>query len=87
MSTDIVELHQIGGKLDTLIRLVATRVIADEENQADKALLLRRAGIGPKEIASICGTTAKSISVGLARAKKKRKRSVKAGARSKGKRR
>lgn len=87
MSKDALELHRIEAKLDILIRLVAVRVVADKESQAEKAVLLRRAGIGPTEIAAILGTTPNTITVALAQSKKKGKRPAKAGARSRGMRR
>lgn len=74
-------------KLEILIRLVAMELADHREVLGEKAVLLRRAGIGPKEIAAICGTTPKTISVALAQAKKKGKRHPKAKGRSGGKRR
>jgi hypothetical protein len=87
MTKDAPEPHRIEAKLDTLIRLVAIRVVADKKKQAEKAVILRRAGIGPKEIAAICGTTPKTISVALAQSKMKGKRPAKGRSRSRGKRR
>ncbi len=61
-------------KLDILIRLVALQLARNEETLGDRALLLRRAGLGLKEIAQICGTTLKSVSVRLAEARRREPR-------------
>lgn len=71
---DDAELSKISAKLDTIIRLLAHSIAQHHDTLETKALALSSAGLGPKEIAEICATTAGSVSVQLARARKKRRR-------------
>jgi DNA-directed RNA polymerase specialized sigma24 family protein len=63
--------EQLADKLDTLIRLLALQLARNEEDLASRAVLLTRAGLSPKEIARICDTTSNSVSVQLAKARRK----------------
>ena len=81
------ELKAIERKLDMLIRLLALRVAEDKKSLKDKAVLLRLAGIGPSEIAKLCGTTSNTINVALAQAKKNSKNAKEATVKKRGKRR
>jgi len=69
-------------KLDTLIKLMALQVTDRHPSLTEKAVVLRRIGLTPTEIADICGTTSNTINVRLAEAKRKRQTSKKS-ARSK----
>ncbi len=69
MSSD-ADFVELTGKLNTIIRLLALSVISDNESLRESALLLQRAGLGPKEIAALCDTTANTVSVALSTAKR-----------------
>jgi len=56
--------NSITRRLDTLIRLVATGICADRP-QKEKIAILSSAGLSPKEIADIIGTTPNTVSVAL----------------------
>lgn len=60
-------------KLDTLIRLVALSVAPPSNSLKDRAVLLARAGMWPKEIAFLCGTTPNTVSQALSAAKRIKK--------------
>ena len=60
----------LGEKLDVLIRLQAQALVRDIEGQKDRALFLHKAGLPPKLIADILGTSSNSISVMLSKARK-----------------
>lgn len=68
MSTDITA--EISDKLDTLIRIQALLAVRGIEKQKDKIVFLYGAGIRPKDIASILGTTPNTVSVAMATHKK-----------------
>ena len=72
---------EVGGletKLDTVIRLLALTVAPDTLSLTERAVRLQRAGMAPKDIAELCGTTRNSVSVALSGAKqKKNKKSTK----------
>lgn len=70
MSNELVSLE---AKLDTVIRLLALTVAPDTLSLKERAISLHRAGMAPKEIAALCGTTANSVSVALSGAKQKTK--------------
>ena len=73
MSNDLPEIIQ---RLDTLIKLVATSLLA-EKSQREQIELLSKAGLAPKEIAELIGTTPNTVRVALTairKAKKKRKK-------------
>ena len=64
------------GKVDTLIRLVACGLIGGK-TQREKIDLLCGAGLQPKEVAGLIGTTPNTVRVELSaikKGKKKRKR-------------
>jgi DNA-binding NarL/FixJ family response regulator len=58
------DVSALTAKLDTLIRLVALG-LCDEKPQRDKIALLAAAGLQPKAIAEMIGTTANTVSVTL----------------------
>jgi hypothetical protein len=70
MRDDVDRLAQVEGKLDTLIRLFAMSMIKNIEHTKEKAVLLSKAGLGPKEIAALCDTTPHTISVQLSAARR-----------------
>lgn len=61
---------EISEKLDTLIRIQALLAVRGMEKQKDKIVFLYAAGIRPKDIASILGTTANTVNVAMANHKK-----------------
>ena len=60
----------LGGKLDTLIRIQAALAVRDMPTQKEKIVFLYGAGLGPNYIASLLGTTPKTVSVAMAKHKK-----------------
>jgi len=71
---DQTNYHEIGKKLDIIIRLLAQQIIAQHETIETKAVALRSSGIMPAEIAKICGTTPNTVRVALTLGKKKGKK-------------
>ena len=63
---------EVTRRLDTLIRLVATALCA-ERPQKDKIRILAGAGLAPREIAEIVGTTPNTVSVSLSGMRRKAK--------------
>jgi len=63
--------EEILSKLTTLVRLQALAMTRDLPTNKEKILFLHDAGLAPKEIAEIIGTTSNSVSVLLSREKKK----------------
>ncbi len=70
MKDDVDRLAQVEGKLDTLIRLFAMAMIKDLEHTKEKAVLLSKAGLAPKDIAVLRDTTPHTISVQLSAARR-----------------
>ena len=68
---------EVTRRLDTLIRLVATALCA-ERSQKEKISILAGAGLMPKEIAEIVGTTPNTVSVSLSAMRRKAKPQAKA---------
>lgn len=60
----------LGARLDTLIRIQAALAVRDMATQREKIVFLYAAGLGPTLIAALLGTTAKTVSVAMARHKK-----------------
>jgi hypothetical protein len=60
----------LGEKLDTLIRIQAAIAVKDMPTQKDKIVFLYAAGLGPNYIATLLGTTPKTVSVAMAKHKK-----------------
>jgi DNA-directed RNA polymerase specialized sigma24 family protein len=65
-----LDLSRIEAKLDTLIRLVALSVTSESQSLKDRAVLLQRAGLMPRDIATLCDTTPNTVSVALSTAKR-----------------
>lgn len=61
-------------KLEVITNLLAHLVAQEHETLETKSIVLASAGLKPKEIALVCGTTAGTVSVRLAEAKKKLKK-------------
>jgi DNA-directed RNA polymerase specialized sigma24 family protein len=57
-------------KIDLLTRLLAVQLV-NGRNQMDQIRLLSIAGMGPKEIAELLGTTANTVNVALSTLRKK----------------
>ncbi|HWA00060.1 MAG TPA: hypothetical protein VG841_07065 [Caulobacterales bacterium] len=57
-------------RLDVLIRLQAHTLVAHVEGQKEKTLRLHNAGLKPKVIAEVLGTSANSVSVTLSKSRK-----------------
>jgi DNA-directed RNA polymerase specialized sigma24 family protein len=70
MKEDAGTLSRVEDKLDTLIRLFALSIIDGVEHTKEKAVLLSKAGLPPKEIAALCDTTPHTISVQLSAARR-----------------
>jgi hypothetical protein len=68
MSSD--QANAVSEKLDVLIRIQAALAVKDMPTQKDKIVFLYGAGLGPTYIASLLGTTPKSVSVAMAKHKK-----------------
>lgn len=60
-------------RLDKLIRLVATNLVIGK-SQTEQIGLLSRAGLQPKEIADIVGTTPNTVRVTLSTARKQNRK-------------
>jgi DNA-binding CsgD family transcriptional regulator len=60
-------------KLDVLIRLMAMGLCADK-SQKEKIQILDSAGLPPKQIAEMLGTTPNTVSVALVGLRKERKK-------------
>ena len=58
---------------DEIARLLATIIRIQLPSQADAIKELNKAGLGPKRIAELLGTTPNTVTVALNRAKKKGK--------------
>ena len=65
-------LVEVASKLDTLIRLTAIGLFGDK-TQRDKIELLSSAGLQPKEIADLLGTTPNTVNVALSGIRKKKR--------------
>ena len=63
-------MEDLGSKLDILIKLQAQALARDIEGQKGKILFLHKAGLTPKLIGDILGTSANSVSVALSKARK-----------------
>jgi len=70
-NSDVELLCELNKKLDTVIRLLASQVGAQHETIESKAVALAAAGLGPSEIAAVCGTTPNTVSVALSKAKRR----------------
>lgn len=68
MSEDLSE------KLDILIKLQAAVLTANLESSKEKILFLDKAGLRPKLIADIVGTTPNHVNVTLSQTKKNKKK-------------
>ena len=66
------EASPIEAKLDVVIRLLALSVAPEDMPLNARAIRLKRAGLGAKEIADLCGTTRNTVSVALSTSKKKK---------------
>jgi transcriptional regulator len=62
--------NEVSEKLDTLIRIQALLAVRGMDTQKEKIVFLYGAGIKPKDIAMILGTTANNVSVVMAGYKK-----------------
>lgn len=62
--------NEVLQKLDILIRLQAQALLMGLEGQKAKILFLHKAGLQPKEIGDLLGTSANSVSVAISAAKK-----------------
>jgi hypothetical protein len=61
-------------RLTELTNLTAFLVAETQDGLGNKAVVLRRLGIGNSQIANICGSTANAISVRLAEAKRRQRK-------------
>lgn len=63
-------------KMDVLIRLMAISLV-NGKRQRDQVRLLSLAGMGPKEIAELIGTTPNTVNVSLSQLRKEKKMNLK----------
>jgi len=68
-----IDISEINSKLDVLIRLLASSSISEGASIKENAIVLSRAGIPPKQIADILGTTSNTVNVALSQARKSSK--------------
>lgn len=71
---DTSYIDELKKRLDVITRLLAYQVAMSQPTLEAKAHVLSSAGLKPKEIAELCGATANTVSVLIARAKKKKKK-------------
>jgi len=57
---------ELDSKLDAILRLLALQII-DERTRQDQISILHKAGLPPRRIADIIGTTANTVSVTLSK--------------------
>ncbi len=62
--------NEVLEKLDTLIRIQALLAVRSMDTQKEKIIFLYGAGIKPKDIAMILGTTPNTVNVAMANHKK-----------------
>ena len=68
-------LKEVADKLDTLIRLTAIGLFGEgDKTQKEKIELLSTAGLNPKEIADLLGTTPNTVNVTLSRLGRRKKK-------------
>ena len=65
-----VNTQEVIGRIDTLIRLFAIAV-TDGKKWSEKIAFLSKAGLKPKEIAELLGTTSNAVRVELSRIRKR----------------
>lgn len=63
-------MDELSEKLDILIRLQAAALIENRESAKEKILFLHQAGLRPKVIAELVGTSANHVSVTLSKERK-----------------
>ena len=63
---------KLEAKVEIILRLLALESIKDIETVKEKAVLLNKAGVSSRDIASLCGTTPNTISVALSNARKEK---------------
>lgn len=63
-------LAALNEKMDTLIKIQAALAVKGMATQREKIVFLYGAGLGPNFIASLLGTTPKTVSVAMAKYKK-----------------
>ncbi len=73
VSIDGSQLRELTARMDAIIKILALTLPKDL-NQSNKIELLSEAGFQPKEIASILGTTANTVSVTLSKMKREAKK-------------
>lgn len=69
---------EISEKLDILIKLQAAALISNFDSSKEKILFLSKAGLRPKLIAEIVGTSPNHVNVTLSKEKKPSKAKAKA---------
>jgi len=63
-------LSALNDKMDTLIKIQAALAVKDMATQREKIVFLYGVGLGPSFIASLLGTTPKTVSVAMAKHKR-----------------
>lgn len=70
MPEPVSGLPGLESRLDILIRLQATALIDRFATQKERIVFLSKAGLGPRVIADILGTSPNTVSVALSKMKK-----------------
>lgn len=63
-------INALNEKMDTLIKIQAALAVKEMATQREKIVFLYSAGLGPSFIATLLGTTPKTVSVAMSRHKK-----------------
>ncbi len=69
-----MDLKNLMGKVDLLIRITAFQIVKDKESIKDRAELLDRLGVDRKEIGKICDTSSDAVRALISQARKKQKK-------------
>jgi DNA-directed RNA polymerase specialized sigma24 family protein len=67
------KLDEVSRKLDLVVRILAYQLVANS-TLSQGAPILRRLGLGAREIAAIFNTTVGTVRVGLSQSKKSKKK-------------
>jgi DNA-binding CsgD family transcriptional regulator len=73
MAEKVVDLAELVNRLDQLTRIVSLGLVFGK-SQGEQISLLSKAGLQPKEIADIVGTTPNTVRVTLSTARKQNKK-------------
>lgn len=66
--------EQLQEQIEILVNLLALSVSAQASGMSEKASMLSRAGMAPKQIAALLGSTPNSVSVAISKQKRASKK-------------